>query len=51
MKTEYTTPELQFVGAAEEVVLGSLGAGADLSNEYLPHDAEFASDDEPPAIA
>jgi len=47
---KYESPELKLAGAAETVVFGSLGGGSDLSSEYLPHVAEFVSDQEPPAI-
>ena len=43
-----TSPQVKLVGTADEIVLGSLGAGPDLRSEELPDNAEFQADQEVP---
>ena len=49
MKTDYERPEVKFIGTAEEIVRGSYGTGADLTDQRYPQGMEFASDEELPA--
>ena len=44
MREEYMTPELTCVGKVNEVVLGSLGAGNDIRDEFLMIGPEFEAD-------
>jgi hypothetical protein len=44
MQTTYEVPELTLIGAAEDVVLGSLGGGDDGGGEFGALDFEFQQD-------
>jgi hypothetical protein len=44
MKNDYNAPELKTVGQANQVVLGTLAIGNDISNEYRSGDSEFLAD-------
>ncbi len=44
MKNEYHAPELETVGPANQVVLGTLLGGHDIADEFLPQGAEFQAD-------
>jgi hypothetical protein len=50
MQKPYVAPELNVVGEAEDVVLGSGGAGSDLFAEDTWADMEFADDAETPEL-
>ena len=47
MHEQYESPELKVVGKADEVVFGSLLAGTDIGDQFLPHDLEFLADQIP----
>jgi hypothetical protein len=51
MQKPYVAPELKLVGETNEVVLGSMQVGHDLSGEMLPHGKEFEPDGSPMATS
>lgn len=48
MNSQYEAVQLQFVGDAQDVVLGSLGVGNDIGGEVLVCHMEFESDHQDP---
>jgi hypothetical protein len=44
MKNEYHAPEIETAGQANQVVLGVLVVGHDISDEFLQQGGEFQAD-------
>ena len=44
MQRQYTSPEVELVGSAGEVILGSQGIGNDIAGEILIPELEFEAD-------
>jgi hypothetical protein len=40
----YTTPQLTLVGETDEIVLGGLGLGSDITGMFAAFDMEFLED-------
>jgi len=43
-REQYSTPQLKLVGETDQVVLGGLGLGSDITGMWAPSEIEFQED-------